>query len=143
MSKIINMQSIKGIISDWGKILILLLDEVIVISGIIFALFYFKINIPLPVIITIGIIGGIFAFILHIAVIPSFHKKKVTGREGMIGLKGTVIEPLTPVGTISIKGEYWKAKSLNEYVEGNKEVEVVEVDGLTLTVKHIEGNTGV
>ncbi len=47
----------------------------------------------------------------------------------MIGLEGKAIEPLMPNGLISVKGEYWKAKSVGENVE------IVGLDGLTLRVK--------
>ena len=72
-------------IRDWGKILLLLWDEAAVIAVILVILHFLGIQIPLPIIISGGIAVGIFAFMIHIAVIPSFHKKRVTGREGMIG----------------------------------------------------------
>ena len=68
-------------------------------------------------------------------IIPSFHKKKVTGSEGMIGLEGEVIEPLTPVGVIMVSGEYWKAKSVDEDIPAGEEVEILGLAELTLTVR--------
>ena len=135
MSKRFDIDAIKRAATDWGKILILLLDEAIVVAGIIFALWFFKIEIPLPVTIAVGIVGDIFIFIIHVAVIPSFHRKQVTGREGMLGLQGSVVESLTPFGTILVKGERWKAKSISDKIKVDEDVEIVEIDGLTLTVK--------
>ena len=135
MCKRFDRYLIKRATTDWGKVLILLLDDAIVVAGIIFALWFFEIKIPLPITITIAIIGGIFVFIIHVAVIPSFHRKQVTGREGMTGLQGRVVEPLTPFGTIIVQGEHWKAKSLSDKIEVDEDVEIVGIDGLTLTVK--------
>jgi membrane-bound ClpP family serine protease len=53
----------------------------------------------------------------------------------MIGLEGRVIKTLTPVGTVTVGGEYWRAKSVNGNVGVGESVEIVGVDGLTLKVK--------
>ena len=135
MCKRFDVYLIKRSLTDWGKVLILLLDEAIVVAAIIFAFWFFKIKIPLPITITIAIIGGIFIFIIHVAVITSFHRKQVTGREGMTGLQGRAVEPLTPFGTIIVKGEYWKAKCLYDKIGVDEDVEIVGIDGLTLMVK--------
>ncbi len=120
---------------DWGKVLILLLDEAVVIVVILLILHFLGIQIPLAIMIVGGIIVGIFVFIIHIAVISSFHRKQVTGREGIMGEQGRVVEPLTPVGTIIVKGEYWSAKSVEDSIEANENVEIVGLEGLTLRVR--------
>ena len=135
MFKTVNINRIRGALTDWGKVLILLLDEAIIVAAIIFVLRYFKINIPLPITITIAIIGGIFVFVIHAAVIPSFHRKKVTGREGMIGIQGRVVKPLTPFGTVIVEGEHWKARCVDDKIEVDEDVEIVGINRLTLTVK--------
>jgi len=99
-------------------------------------LWFFRIRISLPIVIVIALLIGTFAFITHKVIIPSFHKKKVTGAEGMIGLEGEVIEPLTLVGVIRVGGEYWKAKSVGENIAVGEEVEILGLDRLRLTVKH-------
>ena len=85
--------------------------------------------------IVLVLIIAVLVFIIHVKVIPSFHWKQVTGREGMIGLRGTVVRPLAPVGTIHIKGENWKAKTDGERIEVDENVEVVGIEGLVLKVK--------
>ncbi|MFC1968944.1 NfeD family protein [Chloroflexota bacterium] len=126
---------IRRTIADWGKVLVLLLDEAAVVVLVILVLRYFRIQIPLPMALSIAIVVGAVVFIIHIAVIPSFRRKQVAGREGMIGEQGRVVEPLTPFGTIIIKGEYWKAKSLDDTIEFDENVEVVGSERLTLEVK--------
>lgn len=135
MRKKIDTKSVRRTITDWGKVLVLLLDEAAVLVVVILALHFFGIRIPLPITITVVIILGIFVFIIHIAVISSFHRKQVTGREGMIGTQGRVVEPLIPVGAITVKGEYWRAKSVDDNIEVDENVEIVRLEGLTLEVK--------
>ena len=125
----------KSTIKDWLTVLILLLDEAAAAGLILLALWFFRISISLPIVIVIALLLGTFVFISHKVIIPSFHKKKVTGSEGMIGLEGDVIEPLTPVGVIRVGSEYWKAKSLAEDIAAGEDVEILRVDGLMLTVK--------
>ena len=135
MNKKIDTKLMLRTIKDWGKVLILLLDEAVVIAAILLILHFLGIQIPLPIMIGGGIMVGIFIAIIHIAVIPSFHRRQVTGREGMIGEQGRVVEPLTPLGTIVVRGEYWKAKSLDDNIECDENVEIVGNEGLTLKVK--------
>ena len=125
----------KGTIKDWLKVLVLLLDEAAAVALVLLVLWVLKIEIPLPITIVTALLLGALIFVIHKAVIPTFHKKQVTGAEGLIGVEGKVIEPLTPVGVIRVGDEYWKAKSVGENIAVGKEVEILEVDGLRLMVK--------
>ncbi len=125
----------KRIIKDWLIVLVLLLDEALALLLLLLVLWVLGVQISLPITIGIALLLGTFAFITHKVIIPSFHRRKVTGSEGMIGLKGEVIKPLTPVGVIRIEGEYWKAKSVDEDIEAGEEVEILGLAGLTLTVR--------
>ena len=134
MNKKIDKKFMLRTLKDWGKVLILMLDEAVVIVVILLILHFLGIQIALSIKIGAGIIFP-FVFIRHVAVIPSFHKKVVTGREGMVGEQGKVVKPLTPVGVITIKGEYWSAKSVDDSIEADENVEIVGLEGLTLRVK--------
>ena len=114
----------KSTIKDWLKILVLLLDEAVVVGLVLLVLWALGINIPLPIAIITALVLGAVVFAINKAVIPSFHKKQVTGAEGLIGLEGEVIEPLTPVGVVRTEGEYWKAKSVGENIAVGEEVEI-------------------
>ncbi len=122
-------------IKGWLLILVLLLDDVVALVLVFLVLWFLGIKISLPIVIVIALLLGTFAFITHKVIIPSFHKKKVTGSEGMIGLEGEVIESLMPVGVIRIKGEYWKAKAVGENIAVGEEVEILGLNGLTLMVR--------
>jgi membrane-bound serine protease (ClpP class) len=119
----------------WLMVLFSLLDDVIVLVLIVLGLWYFRVKVTWPLALVIGLLVVAFAFIMHRAVIPSLLRKKLTGREGMIGMVGRVTEPLNPDGTVIIKGEYWKARSAAGVIGLGEEVEVVRVVGLTLEVR--------
>ena len=125
----------KGTIKDWLIVLVLLLDDVAALVLVLVVLWFFKIKISLPVAIALALVFGTFIFIIHKAIIPSLHRKKVTGSEGMIGLEGKVVEPLTPVGVIMVGGEYWKAKSVDEDIVAGEDVEILGLSRLILEVK--------
>jgi len=125
----------KSTIKDWLKVLILLLDEAAAVGLVLLVLWVLRIEIPLPIAVVAALLFGGLVFVIHKAVIPTFHKKQVTGAEGLIGLEGEVIEPLTPVGVIKIKDEYWKAKSVGENIAVDEEIEILGMNGLTLMVK--------
>ena len=122
-------------LGDWFKIFVLLLDEAIVLVIIFAVLHFIGIDIPLIPMIILGLVIAVLVFMIHVKVIPSFHWKQITGREGMVGQRGTVVRPLSPVGTIYIKGENWKAKTDGESIEVDENVEVVGIEGLVLKVK--------
>ena len=125
----------KSISKDWLKVLVLLLDEAAIVALVLLVLWVLEIEIPLAIAVVAALLFGGLVFVIHKAVIPTLHKKQVTGAEALIGLEGEVIEPLTPVGVIRTKGEYWKAKSVGENIAVGEEVEILSLKGLTLMVK--------
>lgn len=126
---------LRNTIIDWLKILVLLLDEAVVLILVILVLRYFNIRIPWPIATAIMVILGIFIFLLHKAVILSFRRQPASGSEAMIGTQGQVVQPLTPTGTITVRGERWKARSVDGNVATGENVEIVGLHGLTLQVK--------
>ena len=135
MWKRIDLKLIRRTVTDWLRVLVLLLDEAAALVLVILILRFLEIRIPLPITIVIGLMAGTLVFMIHKAIIPSFHKKVVTGSEGMIGAQGRVLKSLTPVGAITIRGESWKAKSVDDDIEVGEDVEIMGVDRLTLMVK--------
>jgi len=119
----------------WLMVLFSLLDEAILLALIILGIWYFHVKITWPLVLVIGLLVLVFAFIMHKAIIPSLLRKKLTGLEGMIGAVGRVTEPLDPSGTVMIKGEYWQARSAGGFIGVEEDVEVVGITGLTLEVR--------
>ncbi len=125
----------KRTLKDWLIVGVLLLDDAAAIALVLLVVWILDIKIPLPVMIVAALLLGTFAFIIHKAVIPSLHKRKVTGSEGMIGLEGEVTKSLTPVGVIRVKGEYWTAKSVEGDIAAGEDVEILGINRLTLEVR--------
>jgi membrane protein implicated in regulation of membrane protease activity len=64
-------------------------------------------------------------------------KKPMAGFTDMVGSRGTVMEPLTPRGTIKIRGELWDAEATEHHIERGQHVIVVSRDGLKLMVREV------
>ena len=128
----------KRTVKDWLVFGVLLLDEVAALALVYLVLWIFKIRMPIEIAIIIGLLLGAFVFITHKVIIPSFHKEQVTGSEGMIGMEGEVVEPLTPVGFVRVEGELWKAKSVGEDIAEGEDVEILGLKKLTLEVRRKE-----
>jgi membrane protein implicated in regulation of membrane protease activity len=119
----------------WLVVLVSLLDDALVLALIFVGLWLFHVKITWTLILIIALVMVAFAFIMHKAVVPSLRRKKITGTEAMIGMVGTVTEPLSPEGTVKVKDEYWKARSVEGNIGIGEEVEVVSIAGLSLEVK--------
>ena len=119
----------------WLIVLIALLDDVLALALVFVVLWFFRVKVPLSVIIVIGLVLGTFIFIIHRAIVPSLRRRKVTGAEGMVGLMGEVVKSLKPDGVIRVGGEYWQAKSLEGDIEAGEDVEVIDIDRLSLEVR--------
>ena len=122
----------------WLIVLIALLDDVAVLALVFVVLWFFDVEIPLAVIIIIGLVVGTFIFIVHRALVPSLRRKKVTGAEGMIGMVGEVVESPARGMVIKVGGEYWQAECTDRNMEAGEEVEIVGIDRLKLEVKRKE-----
>jgi membrane-bound serine protease (ClpP class) len=119
----------------WLVVLVSLIDDAIVLGLVFLGLWYFNVKITWVLVLIIALVMVVFVFIMHKAVVPALRRRKVTGIEGMVGMLGRVTEPLHPVGTVKVKGEYWKARSVEGNIAASEEVEVVGIAGLNLEVK--------
>jgi membrane-bound ClpP family serine protease len=119
----------------WLIVVASLLDDAAVLVLIFLGLRFFHVEITWPIILVVALVVVVFFFIMHRAVVPSLRRRKVTSAEGMIGLTGEVMEPLKPEGTVKIKGEYWKARSVEGDIGAGDAVEVMGIDGLNLEVR--------
>jgi membrane-bound serine protease (ClpP class) len=70
-------------------------------------------------------------------VVRARRNKVVTGSEGMVGEIATVVVPLTPEGTVLLRGEYWGAVA-SAPVAADAKVRVTGVANLKLTVEPVE-----
>jgi membrane protein implicated in regulation of membrane protease activity len=124
-----------SLLKAWLLVLVSLIDDAIVLALVFLGLWYFHVKITWVLILIIALVMVAYVFIMHKAVVPALRRKKVTGIESMVGMVGRVTEPLAPVGTVKVKDEYWKARSLEGNIAAGEEVEVVGIAGLSLEVK--------
>ena len=59
----------------------------------------------------------------------------LTGAEALVGAKGQVVAPLSPDGTVRIRGEVWSARTSGESIEAGAPVQVERTDGVVLVVR--------
>ena len=116
-------------------ILVVLLDEIILAAIILFVLWRLGIHLPLWVVITLVVALGVISLILYKLIAPVLKREQITGGEGMIGIEGEVVTPLTPKGVIKVRGELWKAYSTDASINADEEVIIVELEGLNLLVR--------
>ncbi len=85
----------------------------------------------------VGTTAAFFIFALG-AAIRAMKRKPTTGKEGLTGAIGKTASDINSKGgTVFIRGEYWNAVS-DKKIKKDTEVEVVEVNGLTIKVKKKE-----
>lgn len=125
-------------LKEWLIVLALLADDVALAFIVLLVLRLLNVTVTLPLIIILAIFLVGLTIVLHKLVIPAYHRKKATGREEFIGLEGEAKEPLKPEGQVKIKGEYWKAISIEGEIKAGDKVEVLGIEGLTLKVKRRE-----
>jgi membrane-bound serine protease (ClpP class) len=90
-----------------------------------------------PVIGAIAVASFAFAVVVARLAQTSHRRKVSTGREELVGSRGTVTEWSGTSGAIHIHGERWRARSDGPLAPGDR-VEVVAVDGLVLEVRAVE-----
>jgi membrane-bound serine protease (ClpP class) len=117
-----------GILSI-GGIISLILGSVMLLDRTIP---FLKISMTIIIGVTITIT---LLFLSAISLAIRTHRKKpITGKEGLIGEEGVVIENLSPEGSIEVHGEIWKAHALNTIKKGTPVI-VEEVDSKYLKLK--------
>ncbi len=60
----------------------------------------------------------------------------------MVGMSGRAAGPLSPEGMVNIRGELWKATSVEGNIKSGEEVTVVGEEGLKLKVRRAHPSTG-
>ena len=80
------------------------------------------------IITTTGVVTALFVFIISKGLLIQ-RKQATTGLEGMIGAVGEAREEIVSEGLVFVKGEYWKAVSVDgEEIRKGEEVRVEGID---------------
>jgi len=118
------------------KAVLLVLDEALLVALVLYFLWEMEVHLSLSVIITVIALAAVVIFVVYKIIVSLTRRDQVGAREGMIGLHGRVVTPLTPEGIIKVHGELWRAKDINnDSIGSQEEVVIVDVEGLTLLVK--------
>jgi len=114
-----------------------------IISLVMGSLILFESNVPFlrvsweVIMIVAIIIAGFFIFILAMGVRAQF-KRRVTGKEGLVGEIGTAKTDIKPTGgTVLVHGEYWNAVS-DTLIKKNQKVKVVSVKEMIVHVELVK-----
>jgi membrane-bound ClpP family serine protease len=101
-----------------------------------------RLGVEVPVGGLIGMMAGLatYGVISYRLGSRALMKKPMAGFTDMVGSKGTVAEPLTPRGTIKIKGELWDAEATEHHIDRGQNVIVVSQHGLKLMVREVSSN---
>ncbi len=93
-------------------------------------------RVSVPLVIGIALVmGGFFAFVLA-KVLRAQKRRPSTGADALVGATARVRTPLTPAGTVFLKGELWRARSEDDTeIARGTAVEVVAVEGFLLRVR--------
>lgn len=107
------------------------------------------VHVSLGVIIPAVLFTVIFILFAVAMGLKAQQRKVETGREGLIGMEGVVLDLFTPLtgtlfytGNTLVNGEYWKAVGGEAFAEGSHII-VSSVDGMILQVRKAPISTGV
>jgi membrane-bound serine protease (ClpP class) len=89
---------------------------------------------------TLTVICLFFASIVAL-VLKAQMRRKLTGKEGMVGEEGKAVTDVYETGKVFIKGEYWNASSYKP-VEKGRRVRIAKIEGLIVKVEEIEDKQG-
>jgi membrane-bound ClpP family serine protease len=112
-----------------------LIDEVIIVVVIIWGLPHWGIRIPVWGMVLICLGFGGYAYLTFRLGSRILKKKPIPGFTDMIGMSGTVVEPLHPAGMVRVNSELWEARVEQGEVTLGVEVEVISQDGMKLVVR--------
>jgi membrane-bound serine protease (ClpP class) len=87
----------------------------------------------LVIIPTVGATAGLVILAVSLG-LRALRRPPATGAAGMVGHVGVVRRALDPEGQVLVDGELWRAVTPDGPVPAGESVEIVSVDGLTLTV---------
>ena len=111
-----------------GGVLALVLGSLILFHG------GSGVRVSLGVIASATLVTAAFFLVVISAGLRAQRQRVSTGASGLIGQRAQVVERLSPDGRVRLGGEYWNAVS-SQPLEVGRDVEVIGVDGLRLTVR--------
>ncbi|NLR80138.1 NfeD family protein [Chitinophaga eiseniae] len=96
-----------------------------------------SVKISLNVIIAAVTVTTLFFLFIIGAGIRAQRAKPATGVESMLGETGEALEILNPSGNVMIRGEIWKAESVEGQIAQGERIRIIAVKHLKLVVGHL------
>lgn len=109
-------------------------------SLILFASPYEFMQVSLPLVLAFALATFAVAAFLGFIVLKSRGRRATTGREGLVGERGSVKSWQGRSGKVFVHGELWDARS-NDELALDDEIEVTSVKGMFVTVKKAEARS--
>ncbi len=112
----------------------------LILFFIVLGLSLFRVSLQIQVAVVIGgiVILSIRTFRLYRGVRTRMLAKVRTGPESLVGVIGIVTTDLRPKGEVRVNGEFWQAVAKEGWIEKDREVEVVGMEGLALNVRMVK-----
>jgi membrane-bound serine protease (ClpP class) len=95
------------------------------------------VDISMNVIIAVTFVSSAFFLFVVTKGLRAMKPEPVTGLEGMVGETGTVINNLSPEGSIKVRGEYWKAITEGPHISAGTAVRIKRIDDLVAIVEEL------
>jgi membrane-bound serine protease (ClpP class) len=117
-----------------GVLGVLGIAAVIVSAIVIHAAHVPGMDILLPIVAGLAVVGGLVVIGTGFLARRSMKQPVVTGAQGMIGARAEAIDSFSKKGTVKYGGEIWNART-QAPVSAGQPVRIVKVDGLVLWVE--------
>ena len=115
----------------------------LILFFIVLGLGFFGVSLQIQVaVVIVGVLVlSIRTFRLYRSVRIRMLAKIRTGPEVLVGSIGMATTDLGPKGEVRVNGEFWQAMAKEGWIEKDRDVEVVGVEGLVLAVKKVKEKT--
>jgi membrane-bound serine protease (ClpP class) len=117
-----------------GVLGVLGIGVVIISAFVIHAASVPGMEIILPIVAGLAVVGGIVVVGTGWLARKSLQQPIVTGTQGMIGATAEAVENFSDKGTVKLGGEIWNART-RAPVSAGQAVRIIKVDGLLLWVE--------
>ena len=96
---------------------------------------------PSWITLSVGIIGIALTYVVGM---PSMTRTRFAtptiGRDNLVGEEGVAVGPVSPEGTVEIRGAQWRARTNRATpLDDRQPMRVIAIDGVTLEVEPLEG----
>lgn len=112
----------------------------LVLFFIWFGLSFFRVSLLIQVMVVVAgiVVISVRTIRLYRGVRERMLAKAKAGPEAIIGSLGIATTDLRTKGEVRVNGEFWQAMAEEGWIEKDREVEVVSLEGLTLTVRRVK-----